>query len=119
MKPRPYGIETVGTTTLEAGLPLRTWLVESVRHVWSIERPKVRGFDWRSQFAETAQPASPWTSVNNCTERAHLSHAKLHAVPSSADGIEQACLLNPLQSFSGLISDLSMIGATPPQGPLD
>ncbi|WP_350340391.1 replication endonuclease [Roseateles aquae] len=68
MQPRPYGIETVGTATLEQGQPLRTWLVESVWHVWSIERPKVRRFDWRSQIAETAQPASPWTRVNNCTK---------------------------------------------------
>lgn len=67
MQPRPSGVETLGASAQSADL--RTWVVESVRHVWSIERPQVqaRRFDWRIQIAETAQPASPRTRVNNCT----------------------------------------------------
>ena len=73
MQARPFGVETLGAWAQNADL--RTWVVESVRHVWSIERPQVqtRRFDWRSQIAETAQPASPRTRVNNCTESASLT----------------------------------------------
>lgn len=68
MQPRPFGVETV--RALAQGAELRTWVVESVRHVWSIERPQVQAhrFDWRSQIAKTAQPASPRTRVNDCTQ---------------------------------------------------
>lgn len=68
VQPRPFGVETVGASA--QGAELRTWVVESVRHVWSIERPQVqaRRFDWRGQVAKPAQPASPRTRVNNCTE---------------------------------------------------
>jgi hypothetical protein len=67
VQPRPFGVETLGASTQSADV--RKWTVESVRHVWSIERPQVqaRRFDWRSQVAEPAQPASPRTRVNNCT----------------------------------------------------
>jgi hypothetical protein len=68
MQPRPFGVETVGVPAHCAKEQPRAWLIESARHVWSIERPQVRRFDWRRQFAETAQPASPRTRVNNCTE---------------------------------------------------
>lgn len=95
MQPRPYGIETVGTATLEQGQPSRTWLVESVRHVWSIERPKVRRFDWRSQFAETAQPASPRTSVNNCTVTAPPFIAELRLSSQPHMHREHAHLCSP------------------------
>lgn len=68
MQPRPFGVETVGASA--QGAELRTWVVESVRHVWSIERPQVqaRRFDWQSQVAKPAQPASPRTRVNHCTK---------------------------------------------------
>ncbi len=75
MQPRPFGVETVGVPAHGANDQRRTWLIESARHVWSIERPQVRRFDWRRKFAETAQPTSPRTSVNNCTQTsATVSH---------------------------------------------
>ncbi|MGM9485568.1 hypothetical protein ACS5PN_30545 [Roseateles sp. NT4] len=84
MQPRPFGVETLGASTQTADL--RTWIVEYVRHVWSSERPQVqaRRFDWRSQIAETAQPASPRTRVNNCTNRVvPLAHGDEHRMPES------------------------------------
>lgn len=69
VQPRPFGVETLGTPVHSADEEPRSWLVESSRRVWSIERPQVRRYDWRRQLAETAKPASPRTSVNNCTVR--------------------------------------------------
>lgn len=99
MQPRPFGVETLGASA--PGADLRTWVVESVRHVWSIERPQVqaRRFDWRSQIAETAQPASPRTRVDNCTqsvpEVGQTSAALLPGHPGDAVSAQprQACTM--------------------------
>lgn len=40
MQPRPFGVETLGASAPSEAL--RTWVVESVRLVWSIERPQVQ-----------------------------------------------------------------------------
>ncbi len=70
----PVGIETVGlpcSADCPATGAARTWLVESERHVWTIERaPAKSSVATRGFFAVAAQPAQPWTRVNNCTELA-------------------------------------------------
>lgn len=71
--PRPFGVETSDSEPCETPGSfgpvthrLVHWVVESSRHVWEILRktPKV---SLGSSFAERAQPAKPWTRVNNCT----------------------------------------------------
>ena len=74
--PRPVGVET---TDIEAwpvpwmpGQFFRRviqWQVESSRHVWEIVRNTERLLIERSFLAERAQPARPWTRVNNCSQK--------------------------------------------------
>lgn len=79
-------VEAIGTPAHCASEQPRAWRIESTRHVWSIERPLVRRFDWRRQFAETAQPASPRTRVNNCTNYApNQSQTVGHSVGFTVD----------------------------------
>lgn len=76
--PRPLGIET---SVLERyAVPWnpgtfadRTvhWTVESSRREWTTARGKV-GARLQGDDATRAQPESPWTSVNNCTQLAKL-----------------------------------------------
>ncbi|MDI4632632.1 replication endonuclease [Pelomonas sp. V22] len=69
--PRPVGVETWSHQTGDAegnGEQAQRWQVESERSVWTIERVPARRFDWRSFDAESATPAQPRTSVNNCTQ---------------------------------------------------
>ncbi|MCV2420170.1 replication endonuclease [Paucibacter sp. DJ2R-2] len=72
-QPRAAGVETWGHHDFDAdGLAQqpRHWQIESERRVWTIERAAVRRLDWRSFDAESAKPALPRTSVNNCTNPA-------------------------------------------------
>jgi hypothetical protein len=77
---RPVGVETVASE-LYYVLPglmsqrLVTWAVESVRHEWTISRgllvenqARLTGRPVWEVPAERAQPAQPWTRVNNCTD---------------------------------------------------
>lgn len=83
--PRPIGVETSHIEacevhgSLEAGTPrLVHWVVESARHVWEILRKAPTG-SLGSSFAERAQPAQPWTGVNNCTPAALSARADVHS----------------------------------------
>jgi hypothetical protein len=71
--PRPLGVETSAleshAVAWNAGMQAHRrvyWVVESVRHTWEILR-KQQSARTGSSFAERAQPAQPWTCVNNCT----------------------------------------------------
>jgi hypothetical protein len=68
--PRPVGVETWapelspcpdrGTAAQRTVL----WVIESARHTWEL----VRAAPARGSFAERAEPAMPWTGVNNYTD---------------------------------------------------
>lgn len=71
--PRPYGVETseLEACELQGGSAdshrRAHWIVESARQQWEILRKPAAAPAW-SSFAEGAEPAQPWTRVNNCTE---------------------------------------------------
>jgi hypothetical protein len=72
--PRPVGVETTGVEMWPVPwMPgnffqrLVFWSVESTRHAWEIVRRVVTRPDARGVHAESAQPITPWTRVNNCT----------------------------------------------------
>jgi hypothetical protein len=44
------------------------WAVESSRHTWEIVRRSIEVLSDAGFVAERAQPAQPWTRVNNCTQ---------------------------------------------------
>jgi hypothetical protein len=72
----PYGVETVSRELHTPAhmahmggqaVRLVTWLVESNWQEREIGPRAMRGTE-RVRFAERAQPAQPWTRVNNCTQ---------------------------------------------------
>lgn len=79
--PRPIGVETEGVESVPvAWMPgnffqrMVHWTVESTRHVWEIVTRTARAVHGRVFNAEQAQPAQPWTCVNNCTEGEENGH---------------------------------------------
>lgn len=72
--PRPVGVETSDLELYEVPWNPGTsahrrvhWVIESARHEWEIVRKS--GTERAGSFvAERAQPAKPWTCVNNCTD---------------------------------------------------
>lgn len=68
-QPRPVGVQTNGIPAGDATTTAtpKSWLVESERRIWTIERKPGRRFDWRAPVAASAKPAQPRTRVNNCT----------------------------------------------------
>lgn len=82
--PRPYGVETTALETYAVPWNPGTWadrtvywLVESSRHEWEIVRPRTERFP-----AERAQPAQPWTRVNNCTKQSGESRERRAGIES-------------------------------------
>lgn len=67
--PRPFGVMTTaflpGATEGE-GPTQRAWVVESVRHAWTVAAA-TRRFQWADQRVEWPRAAQPRTRVNNCT----------------------------------------------------
>lgn len=70
---RPIGVETSDFELYEVPENPGTWahrhvhwVIESARHEWEIVRKSGAGRAG-SFLAERAQPAEPWTGVNNCT----------------------------------------------------
>lgn len=89
-QPRPVGVETVGPLSSAADPGhshdqlARLWLVESERHKWTIERAPNRRMDWRNFSAAQANPAQPWTRVNNCTNADAAARLSTFNPPESA-----------------------------------
>jgi len=84
---RSIGVETAGVPAGAAAgcSELKTWLVESERRVWTIERKAGRRFDWRCAHAASATPAQPWTRVNNCTDDS-LRNQRVAVFPPTVGG---------------------------------
>lgn len=97
--PRPYGVETWGLLAVPSDRPtlaeraIRTWLIESDRHTWTIERTPVRRFDWAVRSAAAATPAQPWTRVNNCTRAVASKPAKPPAAAVAPASPERSLML--------------------------
>jgi hypothetical protein len=75
------------------------WVVPSVRHEWEIVR-KTNPSGIGSSIAERAEPAQPWTGVNNCTTDARhcpVAAPSLRLADASRYGVEASAHPPPLQ----------------------
>lgn len=99
--PRPVGVETSDLGLYEVpGNPgtwahrCVHWVIESARHEWEIVRKS--GAQRAGSFlAERAQPAEPWTRVNNCT-----AASAVHPLAASD------CQVNPMMPEVGTNSSV-------------
>ena len=117
---RPYGIQVAvsGSETVDhASQPPR--VIESERRTWIVEpRIPTRRLDWRAFSAASAQPAQPWTRVNNCTaiDYARLSTVSMQYVSTESPPALQGLVPRP-SLHSPLQAALRHVSALTPESP--